>query len=318
MVGMRLHLDTDFAGDTDDAAALAMLLGWPDIELVGITTTADPDGTRAGYVHHLLSMASRDQIPVAVGAAISSTTGEPMGAVPDHDAYWGDAVVAPQPSSPGAALELLTVSIDRGASLVAIGPYTNLADLEAARPGILGATRLVVMGGWVTPLGPGFPAWGPAMDWNVQCDTQAALTVFDAAKDLTLVTLAATVRAPLRAAHLQRLMASGPIGQLLARQGRAHEADHHMTQLGLAHAGLPGDLLNFHHDPLACAVALGWPGATAVSLALRPVWSEGALRFEPADDGQVAGVVLDVDGPGFTETWLAAVERADSLRPTRS
>ncbi len=32
---MRIHLDTDLGGDTDDACALAMLLGWPGVELVG-------------------------------------------------------------------------------------------------------------------------------------------------------------------------------------------------------------------------------------------------------------------------------------------
>ena len=54
---MLLHLDTDFAGDTDDACALAMVLGWPDTELVGITTTADPGGLRAGYLAYFLGLA---------------------------------------------------------------------------------------------------------------------------------------------------------------------------------------------------------------------------------------------------------------------
>jgi inosine-uridine nucleoside N-ribohydrolase len=56
---VRLHLDTDFAGDTDDSAALAMLLGWPGAEVVGVTTAADPGGWRAGYVHRLLELAGR-------------------------------------------------------------------------------------------------------------------------------------------------------------------------------------------------------------------------------------------------------------------
>ena len=72
---MRLHLDTDFAGDPDDACALAMLLGWPGIDLIGITTTADPDGRRAGYVAHFLEIAGRHDIPIASGAAESLTTG---------------------------------------------------------------------------------------------------------------------------------------------------------------------------------------------------------------------------------------------------
>ena len=38
---MRIHLDTDLGGDTDDACALAMLLGWHEAEITGITTVAD-------------------------------------------------------------------------------------------------------------------------------------------------------------------------------------------------------------------------------------------------------------------------------------
>lgn len=47
---MKLHLDTDLGSDTDDACALPMLLGWPGVEITGITTTIDPGGRRAGYV----------------------------------------------------------------------------------------------------------------------------------------------------------------------------------------------------------------------------------------------------------------------------
>ena len=47
---MRVHLDTDFGGDPDDACALVMLLGYPDVEIVGITTNLDSGGRRAGYV----------------------------------------------------------------------------------------------------------------------------------------------------------------------------------------------------------------------------------------------------------------------------
>jgi inosine-uridine nucleoside N-ribohydrolase len=51
---MRVHVDTDFGGDPDDACAVTMLLGWPDVEIVGITTNLD-----AGGVHPALPQASR-------------------------------------------------------------------------------------------------------------------------------------------------------------------------------------------------------------------------------------------------------------------
>jgi inosine-uridine nucleoside N-ribohydrolase len=71
---VRIHLDTDLGGDTDDACALAMLLGWPGVEITGITTVADPAGRRAAYVEYLLRLAGRDDIPLAAGTEVSSTT----------------------------------------------------------------------------------------------------------------------------------------------------------------------------------------------------------------------------------------------------
>lgn len=69
--------------------------------------------------------------------------------------------------------ELLAASIDTGAVVVTLGAYTNLARLEAARPGNLGRTRIVVTGGWISPPRSGLLPWGPEMGWNVQCDTTA-------------------------------------------------------------------------------------------------------------------------------------------------
>jgi purine nucleosidase len=128
---VRIHLDTDLGGDTDDACALAMLLGWPEAEITGITTVADPGGRRAAYVAHLLHLAGRDDIPLAAGAEVSATTlgrADPV----DDERHW-PASVTPRPAPPGAALDLLERSLATGATLVAIGPYTNLAACAGSR-----------------------------------------------------------------------------------------------------------------------------------------------------------------------------------------
>lgn len=304
---MRIHLDTDLGGDTDDACALAMLLGWPEAEITGITTVADPGGRRAAYVAHLLRLAGRDDIPLAAGAEVSATTlgrADPV----DDERHW-PASVTPRPSPPGAALDLLERSLDTGATLVAIGPYTNLALLEISRIGSLHRQPVVVMGGWVEPPAPGLPRWGPEMDFNVQWDTRAAEVVAATAR-LTMVTLPATLNAHLRRADLPRLRAAGPLGQLLARQSEAHAETYQMEKLGRDHSGLPDDLLNFQYDPVACAVALGWSGATVEDIRVRPLRMDDVLSFQPHSEGRSTRVVLDVDGAAFRETWLSAVEAA--------
>ncbi|GAA3607750.1 hypothetical protein GCM10022419_110890 [Nonomuraea rosea] len=305
---MRLHIDTDLGGDPDDLCALAMVLGWPGVEVVGITTSCDPDGRRAGYVAHCLQLAGRQDIPVVAGAGRSLTTGRCMGDLPDHERYW-DAPVAPRPAPPEAASDLLDHSIELGATIAAIGPFTNLALLHAARPGRLDGVPVVAMGGWVQAPAPGLPAWGPEMDWNTQCDTRAAQLLGERAQ-LTLVTLPIAFRAHLRAAHLPRLAASGPLGELLARQCRAYAMDSGMTELGRAHAGLPDDLLNIHWDPVACAVALGWTGAVVQEQRLRTVLEAEQLSFVADQNGRRTQVLTDLDEQGFHETWINAVETA--------
>lgn len=305
---MRIHLDTDLGSDTDDACALAMLLGWPDVEIVGITTTIDPGGIRAGFVARCLELGGRRDIPVAAGAEVSMTTGVTPGGIPNDARYWPEPV-APRPSPPGAAVSMLRRNLESGATVVAIGPYTNLAQLEATRPGSLARVPVVLMGGVVRPAEGGLPAWGPEMDWNVQCDTDAAQIVFEHAGDLTFTTLPPTFKAHLRAAHMEQLRSAGPLGSLLARQAEAHAADNLMSELGRAHRALPDDLLNFQYDAVACAVAAGWTGATIEEIRLVAVREHGVLRFEPDPRGRPVRVVVDIDAIDFTDRWFAAIRR---------
>jgi inosine-uridine nucleoside N-ribohydrolase len=306
-----VHLDTDIGGDPDDACALAMLLGWRDVRLVAVTTTIDPGGLRAACAGHLLRLAGRTDVPVIAGAAKSLTRPQTLPPATGDARYWPPGL-RPHPASAGAALDALQRSIELGAVVVAIGPYTNLAVLELLRPGALADATVVVMGGWVDPPRAGLPDWGPERDWNVQWDTHAARIVLEAAGDLTLVTLPATLAAPLRARDLPRLRASGPLGRLLAQQGEAWAGGAGMPELGRASPGLPDDLLNFHYDPVTCAVAVGWPGAAMSVRRLRPVLAGDVLRCLPAEgeNGRQVTVVSTVDGEAFAAAWLSAVEAA--------
>jgi inosine-uridine nucleoside N-ribohydrolase len=91
---MKVHLDTDIGGDPDDACALAMLLRWPSLEIVGVTTCTEIDGKRAGMVRYVLRMAGREDVPVAAGAQGKlgpSPWPMPPGLEPESD-FWPEPI----------------------------------------------------------------------------------------------------------------------------------------------------------------------------------------------------------------------------------
>ena len=95
-----------------------------------------------------------------------------------------------------------------GRRSVAIGPFTNLAVLEALRPGAFANAPIVVMGGFTRPLPEGFPAWGPEMDYNVQADRVAARVAFERLNPL-VVPVEITMQTALRESDLPALRAGG-------------------------------------------------------------------------------------------------------------
>jgi purine nucleosidase len=72
--------------------------------------------------------------------------------------------------------------------------------------------------------------------------------------------------------------------------------------------GAPEDTVNFQHDSLACAIALGW--AEGVKVKELPVTSQIEdewLRQRAEKNGQPMKIVTDVNGPAFNKFWLNIV-----------
>lgn len=306
---MLIHLDTDIGGDLDDLCALALLLRSKGVQISGITTVAENGGKRAGIARYVLGLERRGEIPVAAGADNAGGFYPFELGLPDEKRYYPD----PIPPSPGpveAALDLLQSSIEQGAVITGIGPATNLALLEQRCPGILRRAQVVLMGGYVFPTRPGYPQWGNDMDFNFQIDAVSARLVLQSCAP-TLVPLTVTVETALRRAYLDDLRQAGALGQLIARQAEQFAVDEQNEQrFGASCAGLPRDIINFQHDPLACAVALGWSeGIDIHEIPLHVEIENGLLveRIDPA--GQPFRVVTAIDAPGFGQRWLETVAK---------
>jgi purine nucleosidase len=303
----KLHLDTDLGGDIDDLCALAMVLNWPEVELLAVTTNSDDQGRRAGYTRYALGLAGRTDIAVAAGADVELGCYRVRPGFPEERSYWPEPIL-PAPTPLDHALDLLERSIQQGAIIAGIGAYTNLALLEQRTPGILRQANLYLMGGSVFPPRVGFPAWGNDQDWNIQVDIQSAQYVFQHASP-TLIPLSITVETALRRAYLPTLQKSTPLAQLIARQAEAFAREsNYEAAYGQTHAGLPDDTINFQHDSLACAIALGWNEGVQISeVALAFEIKDGWLYQMVAEHGQPTRVVTHIDGEAFNQHWLRTV-----------
>jgi len=301
----KVHLDTDLGGDIDDLCALVMLLRWEDVEITGITTVAEANGRRAGYVRHVLQLEGRSKIPVAAGADVSQGFYRyPELGYPDEERYWSKPI-PPSPNPVADAIELLKQSIEQGSTLIAIGPFTNVYLLDLQYPGILMDAKLFLMGGYIFPIRAGFPQWGNEMDWNIQVDVKSAKHVIENLNP-TLIPLTVTVETALRRAYLDDLRESGASGELIAQQAEAFAIDEqNEKKFGETCEGLPNDIINFLHDPLACAIALGWnDGVETQELPLVIEEKDGWLNERIDQSGKPIHVVTRVDGSHFNEFWL--------------
>lgn len=309
---LKIHLDTDIGGDTDDLCALALLLASPDVEVVGITTVTDTGGKRAALVRHVLRIAGREEIPVASGA-FGVLRGYPEPPEVQGDRYWPELEES-LPTSAGSALDLLFDNAAAGATIVAIGPFTNLAIAETLRPAALQGAPIVVMGGFVRPVPPGFPQWDATWDYNVQADAGAARLVFERLSPV-IVPIEVTVQTWVTLSDLPQLESGGPLAKLIARQSALYAEDHQVARLAAVHPGLPDDMLNFQHDPLACAVAMGWDCVEREQVRLVVTKREGSLRLVEDPAGRPFELVTKVDSQAFARRWLETVAPEQARLP---
>ncbi len=70
--------------------------------------------------------------------------------------------------------------------------------------------------------------------------------------------------------------------------------------------------MNFRHDPVTCAIAVGWAGEAIETVPLQSSINEDILRSQQVSDGRNVHVLVDIDTDAFSEAWLTSVETASS------
>jgi inosine-uridine nucleoside N-ribohydrolase len=228
----------------DDAIALLLALASPELDLLGVTTVAGNAALADTTANALrvLELVGRTDIPVAAGAE-RPLLREPFVAAYVHGESGLEGPELPEPRTRPVAQHAVDFLAERveGATLVPVGPLTNVALLLARYPDVR-PERIVLMGGAI--------AEGnvtPAAEFNIWADPEAAARVFASGIDLTMIGLDVTHRALVGAAEADRLRASGRTGTLVAELLEFYNRFHAQTY------GFAGSPI---HDAVAVAHVL--------------------------------------------------------------
>jgi inosine-uridine nucleoside N-ribohydrolase len=299
----------------DDALALLLALGSPEVRVLGVTTVAGNqtlDKTTANALR-VLELASREDIPVAAGAD-GPLTGELVVAADAHGETGLDGVDLPPPSTEPVAdhavdfLAAVLEGSEEPVTLVPLGPLTNVALLLARHPEAAGQIeRIVLMGGAIREGNQ-----TPSAEFNVWIDPEAAARIFESGLDLTMVGLDVTNKAVLRNEDAASLRGSGPVGDAAAAMlefylGFYNEAYEHggapiHDALAMAYVFRP-ELLTVEDRHVVVDTTSGpCRGRTVVDMRRR---TKG-----PAPNAHVA---VDVDVDGFRALLL---DRLGAFSPT--
>ena len=289
---LPIFLDTDIGDDIDDALALAVILNSPELELRGVSTVFRDAPRRASLARQVLDLNGRNDIPVFAGVS------RPL--LQRYEDINGGANVGRQfealdPDLPVeteiTALEAMKNAVLQAhqngekLTLVAIGPLTNLALLFQIAPEIVPLCRVAIMGGKWNP-----DAAGPAAEWNIVCDPEAAAMVFASGVELSMVGLDVTTQCVLEDSHIAQFRAAQtPSATFLAdlialwsHQVTLHDPltvlalfddcvrfERRPIQVGLC--GARRGVTELIHGPANCSVALEVDAPRAVGLFMERV-----------------------------------------------
>lgn len=281
--------DTDIGSDIDDAVALAYLLHEPRCELLGITTVSGEPRERAKLADALCRAAGRTDVPVHSGVERPLLIEQKQPAAPQKSVLerWPHRGGFPANSAVSFLRETIR-SRPGEITLLAVGPFTNVAALFAMDPEIPSLLRrLVIMGGVYSETA------GRRKEWNASLDPHATAIMFAAdVPGLIVYGLDVTLECRLEAMECRHRFRGGVL-DLVAEMAEVWFQER--------------PTLTFH-DPLA-AVGVFHPevcsyerGSVMVEL-LSPTLG-GVTTFTPAPGGPVE-IAVEVSPDRFLEHYFS-------------
>jgi inosine-uridine nucleoside N-ribohydrolase len=311
-VSERIIIDTD--PGVDDALAILMALGSPELEVEAITSVfGNVDvarTTRNALI--ILETAGVTSLPVYQGAAhpifrdCDNYASHVHGESGLGDATFPDPGRACEVESAAEFLARRLAEADAPRTLVTLGPLTNLASALRLNPHIAELVgRVVCMGGavWV----PGNAS--VVAESNILKDPEAADAVFGSGIPLVLVPLDVTMRTLLLRARLEEAVArSGRLGEFI-RAITPPYFDWYKRRYGLEGFAL--------HDPCTIAYLINPTLFQSQSMAMAVetggMYCTGRVVPDPMGRlGRQANVqvCLDVDVDGLVECVLENLAHA--------
>ena len=292
----------------DDAIALLLALGSPELELLGVTTTYGNQTLEKTTANALrvLELAGRTDVPVASGAS-TPLERELVVAAHVHGESGLDGPTLPPPSVEPVSTDAVAWIAEALArspapvTLVPTGPLTNIARYLTSH-GTAGVERIVLMGGAIAE-----GNMTPAAEFNVWADPEAAQVVFGAGLDVTMIGLEVTHKAVTGPQVQERLRETGSIGVFVAELVDFFTVYHRQTYGG---DGAP------IHDAVAVAHLLR-PGLVETKLRNVEVERESELcrgrtvvdLWLRTDRPANAHVGVDLDTEAFFDLLVERINR---------
>ena len=204
----------------DDAVALMLACGHPDLDLLAVTTVAGNVSLEKTTHNALrvLSLVGCTDVPVGAGA--SEPLERPLHTAEDIHGKSGldGPEEIPEPSFEAderGAVALISDTLRASSepvTLVCVGPLTNIATFLREHPDLKDRVgRISLMGGSM-----GLGNTKPAAEFNIYVDPEAAREVFESGLRITMSGLDVTHQASAGPEERERLRATGRVGGVVA------------------------------------------------------------------------------------------------------